>query len=202
MIYHLEQRSDQSPISSDLSAGGSNACFPPPHSVSSILPLFSPIVKQKALKLRFLAKFSDVCMLGPLQRCFLLVSNVIHRRDRAPWTGGFRWMLTLLLPSQIEGRGSKGKLLLCLFSQQSYPSWWYLDRPYQWTSSWLNVAEIELSLLTWQCLHRRLPDRLTLQQHAQAWYERRNAKQKSVDWQFTSRNARVKLKRLSLQFEG
>ena len=129
------------------------------------------------------------------------MGSVIHRTDRATWTVGPRQMLTLL-PTQMERSGLKDRFLLCLFSQQSYPSWWYLDRPYQWTSSWLNVAEIELSLLTWQCLHRRLPDRLTLQQHAQAWYERRNAKQKSVDWQFTSRNARVKLKRLSLQFEG
>ena len=66
--------------------------------------------------------------------------------------------------------------------------------------SWLNVAEIELSLLTRQCLHRRIPDMQTLQQQAQAWYEKRNVKQKSVDWQFTCEDARVKLKRLYPQF--
>jgi hypothetical protein len=67
--------------------------------------------------------------------------------------------------------------------------------------SWLNVAEIELSLLTRQCLDRRLPDIPALQQQAKAWYEKRNAKQKSVDWQFTSVDARIKLKSLYPQFK-
>jgi hypothetical protein len=66
--------------------------------------------------------------------------------------------------------------------------------------SWLNVAEIELSLLTRQCLHRRIPNMPTLQKQAQAWYKRRNMKQKSVDWQFTSDDARIKLKKLYPQF--
>jgi len=67
--------------------------------------------------------------------------------------------------------------------------------------SWLNIAEIELSLLTRQCLDRRLPDIPALQQQAHAWYEKRNTKQKSVDWQFTSEDARIKLKSLYPQFE-
>ncbi len=66
--------------------------------------------------------------------------------------------------------------------------------------SWLNIAEIELSLLTRQCLHRKIPNIEILQQQAQGWYEKRNVKQKSVDWQFTSENARIKLKRLYPQF--
>ena len=66
--------------------------------------------------------------------------------------------------------------------------------------SWLNIAEIELSLLTRQCLHRRIPDMQTLQKQAQAWYEKRNVKQKSVDWQFTCEDARIRLKRLYPQF--
>jgi hypothetical protein len=67
-------------------------------------------------------------------------------------------------------------------------------------ASWLNVAEIELSLLTRQCLSRRIPDVLTLQQQDRAWYERRNENQKSVDWQFTCEDARIKIKRLYPQF--
>ena len=67
-------------------------------------------------------------------------------------------------------------------------------------ASWLNIAEIELSLLTRQCLRQRIANIETLQQQAHAWYEKRNAKQKSVDWQFTCENARVKLKRLYPQF--
>ena len=67
--------------------------------------------------------------------------------------------------------------------------------------SWLNVAEIELSVFTGQCLDRRIPDRATLQQEARAWYRKRNAGQKAVDWQFTTENARVKLKRLYPQIQ-
>ena len=62
--------------------------------------------------------------------------------------------------------------------------------------SWLNVAEIELSVFTGQCLDRRIPDRAILHQEARAWYRKRNAGQKAVDWQFTTESARVKLKRL------
>ena len=67
--------------------------------------------------------------------------------------------------------------------------------------SWLNVAEIELSVLTKQCLDRRIPDMTTLQQEARAWYRKRNANQKAVDWQFTTESARVKLKRLYPQIQ-
>jgi hypothetical protein len=66
--------------------------------------------------------------------------------------------------------------------------------------SWLNIAEIELSLLTRQCLRQRIPNIAILQQQAQAWYEKRNVKQKSVDWQFTCEDARIKLKKPYPQF--
>jgi len=66
--------------------------------------------------------------------------------------------------------------------------------------SWLNIAEIELSLLTRQCLRQRVPDMETLRREAQGWYEKRNENQKSVDWQFTCEDARVRLKRLYPQF--
>ena len=67
--------------------------------------------------------------------------------------------------------------------------------------SWLNVAEIELSVFTKQCLDRRIPDMATLQQEAKAWYCNRNVNQKAVDWQFTTEKARVKLKRLYPQIQ-
>lgn len=67
--------------------------------------------------------------------------------------------------------------------------------------SWLNIAEIELSVFTRQCLDRRIPDRVKLQQEAQAWYRKRNTGQKAVDWQFTTEDARVKLKRLYPQIQ-
>jgi len=59
--------------------------------------------------------------------------------------------------------------------------------------SWLNMVEIELSVLARQCLDRRLPDRATVQQVVTAWVERRNAYRASVDWRFTVHDARTKL---------
>jgi len=62
--------------------------------------------------------------------------------------------------------------------------------------SWLNIAEIALSALTGQCLERRIPDIETLHKETRAWEQRRNARHQGVDWQFTTQNARIKLKRL------
>lgn len=62
--------------------------------------------------------------------------------------------------------------------------------------SWLNIAECELSVLTRQGIKGRIPDRKTLEEIVRAWYQNRNQKQKKVDWQFTNKDARVKLKRL------
>lgn len=62
--------------------------------------------------------------------------------------------------------------------------------------SWLNIAEIELSALTKQCLDRRIPNIETLKQETKAWERARNQKQKAVDWQFKTDDARIKLKRL------
>lgn len=62
--------------------------------------------------------------------------------------------------------------------------------------SWLNIAENELSAMTRQCLDRRIPDQETLEQETAAWYAQRNQAQKSVDWQFTTADARIRLKRL------
>jgi hypothetical protein len=67
--------------------------------------------------------------------------------------------------------------------------------------SWLNIAEIELSALTKQCLDRRIPDIETLRHEAKAWERERNARQKSVDWHFSTTDARIKLKRLYPQIE-
>jgi len=62
--------------------------------------------------------------------------------------------------------------------------------------SWLNIAEIELSVLTKQCLDRRIPDMETLQAETKTWAQDRNARQKGVNWQFTTQDARITLKRL------
>jgi transposase len=62
--------------------------------------------------------------------------------------------------------------------------------------SWLNMAEIELSVLSRQCLNRRVPDFETLHAEAHAWQERRHEKGVRIDWRFTTDDARIKLKRL------
>jgi len=62
--------------------------------------------------------------------------------------------------------------------------------------SWLNVAEIELSVLTRQCLSRRIPDKDTLMTEAAAWEADRNCAGTKVDWRFTTADARIKLKHL------
>ena len=58
------------------------------------------------------------------------------------------------------------------------------------------MAEIELSVLSRQCINRRIPDELTLNKQVQAWVEDRNSKVVKVDWRFSTANARIKLKRL------
>ena len=62
--------------------------------------------------------------------------------------------------------------------------------------SWLNMAEIELNVLTRQCLARRIPDKETLANEAAAWEKGRNGKQAKIDWQFQTQDARIKLKHL------
>ena len=62
--------------------------------------------------------------------------------------------------------------------------------------SWLNMAEIELSVLSRQCLDRRIPDADTLTQEVAAWEQARNASPRPVIWRFTTPDARIKLKRL------
>lgn len=62
--------------------------------------------------------------------------------------------------------------------------------------SWLNIAESELSVLTRQCLSRRIPAQAEVAHQASIWTERRNTNQIGVDWQFQTTDARIKLKRL------
>ena len=60
----------------------------------------------------------------------------------------------------------------------------------------MNRAEIELSVLSRQCLDRRIPDAATLTHEVAAWEQARNANPRPVHWRFTTPDARIKLKRL------
>ena len=62
--------------------------------------------------------------------------------------------------------------------------------------SWLNLAESELGVLTSQCLDRRIPNKQILIDEIAAWEHDRNANHTKADWQFTTKNARIKLKHL------
>lgn len=62
--------------------------------------------------------------------------------------------------------------------------------------SWLNMAELELSHLSRQCLNRRIGDQDTLKKEISSWTANRNKKKVKVNWQFTTADARIKLKKL------
>lgn len=62
--------------------------------------------------------------------------------------------------------------------------------------SWLNIAECELSVLARQCLDRRIPDRTTLDAEIRTWISSRNTANAKVNWQFSTDDARIKLKHL------
>ena len=68
--------------------------------------------------------------------------------------------------------------------------------------SWLNMAELELSVLERQCLAQRLPDREAMAQAVTAWATRRNAAPTTIHWHFTTTDARTKLQRLYPAFDA
>lgn len=68
--------------------------------------------------------------------------------------------------------------------------------------SWLNMAEIEFSVLNHQCLDRRIPDTETLRTEIAAWETQRNQQNAKINWRFTTADARIKLKRLYPSIHG
>ncbi len=72
--------------------------------------------------------------------------------------------------------------------------WEFHDTPKH--GSWLNMAQMELSLVTPECLHQRIPAQERLQQEVAAWAAEGNAKATQVDWRFTTEDARIQLQRL------
>jgi hypothetical protein len=67
--------------------------------------------------------------------------------------------------------------------------------------SWLNMAELELSVLQRQCVRQRCPDQAAMSREVGAWARRRNDQTRRIDWQFTTADARIKLRRLYPAFE-
>ena len=68
--------------------------------------------------------------------------------------------------------------------------------------SWLNMVEVEQSVMARQRVSRRVPDRTAMETATAAWYEKRNAADATVNWQFSTEDARIKLKRLYPQIDS
>lgn len=89
----------------------------------------------------------------------------------------------------------------CLYERFSPAEARRIARKIEWHytpehASWLNMAEIELSVLKRQCLKPRLPDLEAVRHQVEAWQSRRNHQAATIDWRFTTADARIKLKRL------
>ena len=131
--------------------------------------------------------------------------NVTERRTAQDWAQWIRGMLDERYPDAIKVR-----LVLDNLNTHAPASLYQAFAPqearrlverleFHYTpkhGSWLNVAEIELSVLQRQCLDRRIPDQDTMQSEITAWESERNNRVSKVDWQFRTSDARIKLKHL------
>jgi hypothetical protein len=132
-------------------------------------------------------------------------TNVTERRTKADWAREIKELVDVRYPS-----ADKLVLVLDNLNTHTPASLYEVFAPTEakrladkleihYTpkhGSWLNIAEIELSVLSRQCLDQRVPDFATLQINVKAWEQRRNAQGGKVDWHFTTDDARIKLKRL------
>ena len=134
---------------------------------------------------------------------------ITERRTRKDWAQQIKEMLDLRYPGAIKVRLVMDNL------NTHHPASLYeafepgearrlterLDIHYTPKhGSWLNMAEIELSALKGQCLDRRIADITTMRAEVVAWEMARNNATSKIDWQFTTSNARTKLKRLYPKF--
>ena len=133
-------------------------------------------------------------------------ATALERRTRADWANQIKWLLTEVYPD-VE------KMVLVMDNLNTHDAASLYDTfppeeafalrqrlEIHYTpkhGSWLNIAEIELSALSRQCLaNRRIVNLDILNTELSAWAQDRNDKQKGVDWHFTTDDARTKLKRL------
>ncbi len=131
--------------------------------------------------------------------------QVTERRTRVDWAHAMRALVDVYFPEAIKIRVVSDNLntheagsLYEAFPPEEARR--ILDRlelhhtPKH--GSWLNMAEIELSVLGRQCLDRRIPDAETLQREVTAWQAPRNGTAATMEWRFTTADARIKLKHL------
>ena len=135
--------------------------------------------------------------------------EVTQRRTKADWAQVVRKLVD-------EDYAHKDRIVLVMDNLNNHPSSLYeafdptearriaerLEIHYTPKhGSWLNMAEIELGVLSRQCLDRRIPDQEILEQETRAWQNQRNRDGIRVDWRFTTADARIKLKSLYPQYK-
>lgn len=135
---------------------------------------------------------------------------VTEQRTQIDYAQQMKWLVDVGFPDALQIRGVQDNLnthvKASLYKAFEAPeARRILERlDFHYTpkhGSWLNMAEIELSVLSRQCLDRRIPDPETLKTEIAAWETRRNETANKIDWQFTTQDARIKLKHLYPSFE-
>ena len=130
---------------------------------------------------------------------------ITERRTRKDWAQQIKQMLDERYPDAVQVR-----LVMDNLNTHSVASLYETFKPDEARrlaerldihftpkhGSWLNMAEIELSVLKGQCIDRRIPEMASMQTEVATWETNRNNAIKPIDWQFTTSDARIKLKRL------
>lgn len=130
---------------------------------------------------------------------------ITERRTRKDWAHQIKQMLDERYPDAIKVR-----LVMDNLNTHNIASLYETFEPHEALrlaarleihhtpkhGSWLNMAEIELSVLKGQCLERRIADMETMTAEVAAWQQHRNTASTKINWQFTTDQARIKLKRL------
>jgi hypothetical protein len=133
-------------------------------------------------------------------------ADALQRRTKIDWANKVEWLLDEQYPDAVKVVLTMDNLNTHVISSlyEAFPP----EKAFRLAQrleihytpkhgSWLNIAECELSALAAQCLgDRRIPDIDILNEELRAWNTQRNHAQKGVDWQFTTKDARIKLKRL------
>jgi hypothetical protein len=121
------------------------------------------------------------------------------------------WKLAQTMECALRARvglsfNSRAEFLYDCSGSATYGEARRLSERFEWHytpkhGSWLDMAESELGVLATQCLNRRVPDKPTLIEEVAVWQDNRNRRHVKADWQLTTDDARVKLKRLYPLFQ-
>lgn len=138
-------------------------------------------------------------------------TQVTERRTRIDWACFVKMLLTTIYPLAekvvlvMDNLNTHG--IASLYEAFSPETAWNLAARLEihYTpkhGSWLNMAETELSVLSRQCLDRRIDDRDLMAREIASWQAARNTAETRINWQFTTADARIKLKRLYPSFDA